>query len=183
MHKLALIALISVQVCIQARAADEFDGIKCGADVPTIMVGKRASNERVVVVEKRHSDIGLKDLGGTEISDQLFLVSWHICGNEYAELINTKKNLVRDVLQIPPHSLSMPLSLAEKCQVGSNDIPDAVIAVLDNSQEIKPASYLKQIMLPAKIAWKVDEHQERYIPLSVEHLSCAISGSSVDSKP
>jgi hypothetical protein len=33
------------------------------------------SNERVVVVEGRHKELGLKDLGGSEISDRLFLGS------------------------------------------------------------------------------------------------------------
>jgi hypothetical protein len=45
-------------------AVDEFDTIKCGADIPKAMVGKRSSNERVVVIEARHSNLGLKDLGG-----------------------------------------------------------------------------------------------------------------------
>jgi len=178
-----ILVLISLFVCIQARAADEFYGIKCGTDISKMMVGKHSSNERVVVLEKRHSDLGLEDLGGIEVSDQLFLISWRICGSEYAELINTKKNIVRDVLQIPKHSLRLPLSFAERCQVGNKDIHDAVIAVLENSQGEKPAGYTKQIMLPAKIAWKIDERQERFFTMPIEHLSCAVSGSSADVSP
>jgi hypothetical protein len=48
----------------------------------------------IVVFEGRHKDLGLKDLGGTEISGRLFLGSWLICGSEYAVLVDTEKNLV-----------------------------------------------------------------------------------------
>jgi len=95
MCKLFFIGLISLLTCIHAWAADEFDGIKCGDDISKLIVGKHSSNERVVVLERRHSDLGLKDLGGIEISDHLFLTSRRICGNEYAELLNTKRNLGR----------------------------------------------------------------------------------------
>jgi hypothetical protein len=55
------------------------------------------SNERVVAIEDRHKDLGLKDLGGTEISDRLFLITWRICGEEYALLED--KSIVRDVIK------------------------------------------------------------------------------------
>ena len=78
----SLIVLFIVFVCVQAWAVDEFDTIKCGADIPKAMVGKHSSNERVVVIEARHGNLGLKDLGGIEISDRLFLISWRICGRD-----------------------------------------------------------------------------------------------------
>jgi hypothetical protein len=146
------------------------------------VVGKHSSNERVVVIEARHSNLGLKDLGGIEVSDRLFLISWRICGSEYAVLLNTKKGVVRDVLPVPVHSLQSPQSFAEGCQVASKEIPDAVIAILDNRQGQRPKAYLDQIMLPAKIAWKIDEHQERFVPMATQGLSCSVSGSSVDVK-
>jgi hypothetical protein len=120
MRKFSLIVLFSVLVCGQGWAADEFDTIKCGADIPKAMVGKPSSNERVVVIEARHSNLGLKDLGGIEISDRLFLISWRICGSEYAVLLNTEKHLVRDVLPVPAHSLHSPQSFVEQCQVARN---------------------------------------------------------------
>jgi hypothetical protein len=181
MRKFSLIALFSVLVCVQGWAADEFDTIKCGADVPKAMVEKSSSNERVVVIEARHSNLGLKDLGGIEISDRLFLISWRICGSEYAVLLNTEKHLVRDVLPVPAHSLYSPQSFVEGCQVTSKEIP-AVIAILDNSQGQKPKGYFDKIMLPAKIAWKIDERQERFVPMPTQGLSCAVSGFSVDVK-
>lgn len=57
-------------------AADEFTGLKCGVDIPKSLIGKRDSNDPVAAIEKRHADLKLKNLGGTEISDGLFLASW-----------------------------------------------------------------------------------------------------------
>ena len=177
-----LIVLFIVFVCVQAWAVDEFDTIKCGADIPKAMVGKHSSNGGVVVIEARHSNLGLKDLGGIEISDRLFVISWRICGSEYAVLLNTEKGVVQDVLPVPVHSLQSPQSFAEGCQVASKEIPDAVIAILDNRQGLRPKAYLDQIMLPAKIAWKIDERQERFVPMPTQGLSCTVTGSSVDVK-
>ena len=48
--------------------SDAFDGVKCGSDIPKALTGKGMSNQRVADLEKRHADLGLKDLGGDEIS-------------------------------------------------------------------------------------------------------------------
>jgi hypothetical protein len=68
--------------------------------------GRTLPNEKVNVLEERHKDLGLKDLGGTEISDRLFLISWRICGQEYVLL--EEQNVVRDVLKFPNHSKASP---------------------------------------------------------------------------
>jgi hypothetical protein len=159
-----------------------FFAFKGGADIPKAMVGKHSPNKRVVVTEARHMNLGLKDLGGTEISAQLFVVSWRICDSEYAVLLNTKKSLVRDVLPMPAHSLYSPQSFVEGCQVASKEVRDAVIAILDNSQGQKPKAYLETIMLPAKVAWKIDEGQERFVPMPTQGLSCVLNGGSPDVK-
>ena len=56
--------------------ADGFDSVRCGSDVRKTLLGGTMTNEKVSVIEERHTDLGLKDLGGTEISDRLFLISW-----------------------------------------------------------------------------------------------------------
>ena len=56
------------------------------------------SNEAIAVLEERHKDLGLKDLGASEISDRLFAISWRICGEDY--ILFEEKNTVRDVLKI-----------------------------------------------------------------------------------
>jgi len=182
MRKYIIIFLLCVAACSSAFAADEFDDVKCGSDISKALIGKHSPNERVVILEKRHSDIGLKDLGAIEISARLSLVSWRICGNEYAELINTKSQIVRDILLIPSHSLSLPESFVEGCRVGDKKISEAVIAILDNSQGRKPSGYLDQVDLPARTAWKIDERQEKFVSISTQSLSCAVSGSSEDMK-
>jgi hypothetical protein len=174
MRGYGIIFLLGIVVCIQARAADEFDGLKCGDDIPRAMIGKHSSNARVVVTAKRHGNLDLKDVGGSEISDQLFLVSWLICGREYAELIDTRKALVLDVLPVPAHSLHSPESFTEECQVDGKKFPGAVIAILDNRQAQKPKEYSDQIMLPARVAWKIDEHRGRFVPMPTIGLSCPI---------
>lgn len=188
MCKYIVTFLLSSIMCAQAWAADEFDAIKCGADIPKAMVGKHARNERVQMLEKRHIALGLKDLGGVEISDRLFVTSWRICGSEYVVLMNTKKDLVRDVMPLPAHSLRSPLSYFEECKVGNKKLlnnkklPAAVLAILDNYQKQKPKSYSEELMLPATIAWKIDEYQERFVPMPTLGLSCAVSGGSEDVK-
>jgi hypothetical protein len=88
-------------------AADGFDSVRCGSDVRTALLGRKMSNERIVVLQEKHKDLGLKDLGGTEISDRIFLISWQICGEEYV-LLEDQKNVVRDVLKFPKHSKDSP---------------------------------------------------------------------------
>ena len=104
MSNLRLIALFLLLTCAPAWAADEFAGVKCGADVPKALIGKRVSEGAASASESLHEDLGLKNLGGDEISDRLFLASWRICGNEYELLVSNKQNLVRDVVAFPPHS-------------------------------------------------------------------------------
>src|SRR5271169_3398777 len=108
MFKIRLTLFLLTIVSGKAWALDQFEGIKCGADIPKSLIGKHDTNERVVVFEERHRDLGLKDLGGIEISDRLFLVSWQICGSEYELLVNTKTGLIRDVLPFPLHSATSP---------------------------------------------------------------------------
>jgi hypothetical protein len=145
--------------------ADGFDSIRCGSDVPKALLGRTMSNEKVVVLEERHKELGLKDLGGTEISDRLFLISWRICGDEYALLED--KNVVRDVLKFPEHSKASPQFIGS-CQLNGHDVPGSAIGVLKNEEGVK--------MLPAVIAWKIDEKQMKFVKLQTEGLRCSRDG-------
>src|SRR6476660_3545340 len=51
--------------------ADGFDSVRCGSDVRKAFLGRKMSNEAIAVLEERHKDLGLKDLGASEISDRL----------------------------------------------------------------------------------------------------------------
>jgi hypothetical protein len=43
--------------------ADGFDSVRCGADVRKALLGSAMTNEKVSVIEERHKDLKLKDLG------------------------------------------------------------------------------------------------------------------------
>ncbi len=146
-------------------ASDGFGAVRCGSDIPKALIGQTMSNERVVVIEGRHKDLGLKDLGGSEISERLFLISWQICGDEYALL--EEKSVVRDVLKFPRHSKDSPEFIGS-CQINGNDVPDAIIAVLRNEKGTE--------ILSATAAWKIDEKRARFVKIPTEGLRCPRDG-------
>jgi hypothetical protein len=151
-----------------AGPPDGFSGIRCGADVPKALIGRVMRNERVVVIENRHKDLGLKDVGGIEISDSppLFAASWKICGDEYM-LLEDGHLVVRDVLKVPEHSKAAPEFIGE-CTNNGTKMPGAIVAILNNEQG--------KAALSAKAAWKIDEKRARFIKISTDGLSCPRSG-------
>jgi hypothetical protein len=146
-------------------AADGFDSVRCGSDVGKALVGRTMPNEKVAVIEERHKDLGLKDLGGTEISDRLFLISWRICGEEYVLL--EVQGVVRDVLKFPKHSKDSPEFIGS-CQLNGQDVPGTAIGMLKNEDGAE--------MLPAVIAWKIDDKQMKFVKLQTEGLRCSRDG-------
>ena len=145
--------------------ADGFDSVRCGSDVRNALLGRTMPNERAIVIEERHKDLGLKDLGGTEISDRLFLISWRICGEEYVLLED--QDVVRDVLKFPKHSKDSPQFIGS-CQLNGHDVPGTAIGVLKNEEGVD--------ILPAASAWKIDDKQKKFVKLQTEGLRCARDG-------
>jgi hypothetical protein len=147
---------------------DGFSGIRCGADVAKALIGRVMRNERVVVIENRHKDLGLKDLGGDEISDKppLFAGSWRICGDEYL-LLQDGRSVVRDVLKVPEHSKTSPEFIGE-CQNHGSKMQGTIVAILNNEEG--------KATLSAKAAWKIDEKSARFIKISTDGLGCPRSG-------
>jgi len=158
---LVILLLCGSGIC----AADGFDSVRCGSDVGKALVGRTMPNEKVAVIEERHRDLGLKDLGGTETSDRLFLISWQICGEEYALL--EEQGVVRDVLKFPKHSKDSPEFIGS-CQLNGHDVPGTAIGVLKNENGVE--------MLPAMIAWKIDDKQTKFVMLQTEGLRCSRDG-------
>jgi len=103
------------------------------------------TNERDASIEARHKSLGLKNLGGSEETGDLFMSSWLICGNEY-QLILDKKSVVRDVLQFPEHSKAAPEFIGS-CRLNGKEQPGEIIAVLNNQDGAENLS--------AKAAWKI----------------------------
>jgi hypothetical protein len=163
-----------------AQARDGFESVRCGSDIPRALAGKRMSDEPVVKIEGRHFALGLKDLGGDEISDRLNSTSWSICGKEYMVLSDTR-GIVRDVLAIPPHSWTSPEFAAGTCQANGRPASGLIVAVLDNravgsggnSPRYSPDD---RTLLPAKAAWKIDQNAAKFVALSSSGLSCPRGG-------
>jgi hypothetical protein len=147
---------------------DGFSGVKCGGDISAALIGRSMGNERGVVIENRHKDLGLKDLGGTDISDRppLFAASWKICGDEYM-LLEDGHNVVRDVLKVPAHSKTSPLSIGE-CQNNGKKMPGTIVAILNNEQG--------KATLSAKAAWKIDGKTSKFIKIPTDGLGCPRDG-------
>jgi len=149
----------------RSDAADGFGSVRCGSDVRRALIGRTMSNEKVADVEDRHKDLSLRDLGGFEISDRLFLISWQICGDEYALL--EEKNVVRDALKFPGHSKDSPEFIGS-CRMNDREVAGTIIAVLKNE---KGAGSLS-----ATAAWKIDEKRSKFVELPTEGLRCPRDG-------
>jgi len=147
--------------------ADGFESVRCGSDVREALLGRTMANEKIAVLEERHKDLGLKDLWGEEISDRLFLTSWRICGEEY--ILLGDKNTVGDVLKFPKHA-NDSLQFIGSCQLNGHDLPGEAIGVLKNEQGVE--------MLPAVVAWKIDEKQKKFVELKTEGLRCSRDGTT-----
>ena len=145
--------------------ADGFDSIRCGSDVRKALVGRKMPNEKIVAIEERHKELGLKDLGASEISDRLSVISWRICGEEYVLLED--KDVVRDVLKFPKHSKESP-AFVGSCQLNGHNVPGTAIGVLKNENGAQ--------ILPAMSAWRIDEKQMKFVELKTEGIRCSLDG-------
>jgi hypothetical protein len=153
--------------------SDGFDDIKCGSDIAKALVGKHMAKQKVVELENRHADIGLKDLGADEISDRLSTILWLICGSEF--LVLEDGPIVRDAVKVSPHSKKAPF-FSGHCEINGKESKDIVVAILDNEKETNAYP------LPAKVAWKIDQKKKKFVPIPVEGLRCPQDGvSSEDS--
>jgi len=158
--------LVLLLASVEARALDGFEKVQCGSDIPKALIGQRTSDEPVAAIEARHTALGLKNLGGSEISDKLFSASWQICGKEIA-LILDDHSVVRDALQFPTHSKSAP-GFMGSCQVGEKKVPGTIIAVLNNETGTE--------LLAAESAWKIDEKSAKFVKMTTDGLRCPRDG-------
>jgi hypothetical protein len=158
----ASVLAVMFLACGQTARADEFQNLTCGADIAKAMIGKRSANEPVVALEKKYRAIGLKNLGGDEISDSLSSVNSLICGAGNVELID-RRGMVRDAIALPSHTKSAP-SFSGMCRLNGKELPDIIVGVLDAAASTDP--------LPIKTAWKIDQKQAKFVALPAEGLTC-----------
>ncbi len=165
---LATFALVLPLLCIShSYGADGFESVRCGSDIAKALRGRKTSNEPVVKIEARHKDIGLKHLGADIISDdeRLNLVFWEICGEEYATL--EEGDIIKDALKFPKHSKETP-EFDGSCQLNGKNLPGYAVGVLKNEEGVA--------MLPAVVAWLIDEKKKKFVPLQTEGLRCSRDG-------
>jgi hypothetical protein len=148
-----------------AMSSDEFQHVKCGGDIPKAVIGQRSVNEPAEATEKKYRAIGLKDLGGDQISDRLSSVNWLICGAEYIFLID--HGIVRDALAFPIHSKTSP-AFSGTCQYNGKDLPGVYVAVLDGLK--------RDDLLPVRFAWKIDQQHAKFVQVPSEGIACPRSG-------
>jgi hypothetical protein len=154
----------------QVSSADEFQKVKCGADIPRAMIGQRSSNATVVATEKKYGALGLKHLGADEISDHMSSINWLICGAEFIALVD-RRNLVGDVMPVPAHSRQSP-AFSGMCQLKGKDLRDVVFAILDGTK----AGEKDRDPLPVVTAWKIDQQHAKFVWMPGEGLLCPRSG-------
>jgi len=166
--KLGILLLVTGLLVTNAFGGpDGFSGVQCNSDIAKALTGKRMSNESVADLEKRHADLGLKDLGASEISDRLSCISWLICGSEF--MLLQDGSIARDVLKVPPHSKTSPLFIGA-CEMNGKESKDILVAILDNEKE--PAASA----LTAKVAWKIEQKEMKFVTVPIEGLRCPRSG-------
>jgi hypothetical protein len=135
-------------------ASDGFDKVKCGADIPKALIGQLMPNESVVVLERKHKALGLKDLGADIISEKLNTIYWMICGKRF--IVLQDGNFVRDVMQIS----TIPDDASEytgKCKSNDTELPEIVFAILENKI--------------VKSAWEINR-KKGFVKLPTNGLQC-----------
>jgi len=82
LRHLAVLVMLVASAEVQAQRAtatlrhsDQFSAVRCDSSVAKALMGRRVTGGRVVEIERAHVDIGLKDLGASEIIDSLWFVT------------------------------------------------------------------------------------------------------------
>lgn len=143
-------------------AEDGFGSVTCGGDIPKALVGKKLSNEPDSAVENRHKNLALKDLGGDEITDDLFLSTWTICGSDY--MLTLKRGVVSDVLNMPAHA-GAEKEFDGDCTKGNAPVSGVIVGILVDRSGSDALS--------AKTAWRLDEKTGKFMSIPADGLTCA----------
>jgi hypothetical protein len=171
-HKTIAASILLLIGCgAQALAKDGFEKVSCNADIARALIGQRAANERIVVIEARHKDLGLKDLGATE--NNLTTISWLICGKEFVLLENDgDPSTIYDAVEVTAPSVDDVF--VGPCELNGKEMKDSVVAVLrwpPGSNPLKLRQPENQ-RVPAIAAWRIDEKARKFVKMSVDGLLC-----------
>lgn len=156
----------------RARAADVFDAVRCGGDIPRALVGKTVPNTPIGRLEARHAAIDLEVIGSFGLDNGFSITSFRICGTPYSLLVDRR---IRDAVALPPLSWTTP-DLIGTCVRQGKPLPGTVMAILDNPQGLRKTGTPRDqaTFLPASRAWAIDEARARFVPLDVDGLTCPL---------
>jgi hypothetical protein len=171
---IAISILLLIGCCVaQASAKDGFERVSCNADIAKALIGQRATNERIVVIEARHKDLGLKELGSNESSDNLTTIAWIICGKEFVLLEdNGDPGTIFDAVEVPTPSADDVF--IGPCELKGKEMKDSVVAVLrwpagSNPLKLRQPENQK---VPASAAWRIDEAARKFVKMPADGLIC-----------
>jgi hypothetical protein len=166
MRKIIAAFIFALLFCSHAHARDGFEKVRCGGDIAKALIGQHGTNEPVMTTAARHKDIDLKDLGALDYG-RFSSITWMICGKEFMVLEENRSNLVRDALEIPPHSKSNP-KFEGRCTQNGKKMGGSVVAIL-REQPGKDE-------LPADAAWRIDEKLIKFVKAPTDGLLCPRDG-------
>jgi hypothetical protein len=166
MKKLIGILLLALLASSHAYARDGFEKVRCDGDIVKALKGQRTANETVMVIEARHKDLNLKDLGASDYG-KFSSITWSICGRQFMVLEENRSNIVRDALELPAHSETTP-AFEGTCKLNGKPMPENVVGTLREESG--------KDELQAVTAWKVDEKAIKFVKMSTEDLLCSRDG-------
>lgn len=177
--KLQYLLLVAITLfCGNASAADEFETVRCGSDIPKAMIGKHSPTTRKLVPEVEYKSLALRNLGTDMIDDNIYYTIWSICGAEYYELVGSH-HVVADVLPIPVHSRTTPAMNYTRCFLNGHEMDENIFAILNNrSGENKKYDATDMTKIPAIEAWRVDKKKMRFIKIDASGIYCLRSAAS-----
>jgi hypothetical protein len=141
-------------------APQGFSDLTCDSDIEKAMSGRTLPNGAVAAIEASHKDIGLKDLGGYEVADGIFLGAWRICGNQYMFLEHGSR--VKAVLKIPDQFKSFDEVFI--CSPVGGSPKGTIVAV--------PTTTQSKTTIRPQLAWRVDEKKVTFVPITTGPLEC-----------
>jgi hypothetical protein len=171
MKKIIGVLLLALGASSDAYARDGFEKVRCDGDIAKALTGQRTANETVMVIEARHKDLNLKDLGASDYG-RFSSITWGICGRKFMVLEENRKNIVRDALELPAHSDATP-AFEGTCKLNGKPMRENVVGTLREESGKNE--------LQAVTAWKVDEKAVKFGKISTEGLLCSRDGIPTNS--
>jgi hypothetical protein len=148
-------------------ASDAFGNLSCGPAIEASLISRTMPPGSNSSMEFKFKSIGLRILGSTQLSEDLYSQSFIVCGREFMIIVNNKHRIL-DAISIPNHSREAPESIG-RCEANGKTTKYEIVAVLDNSDP-------SQSMLPAKFARVIDLDRGHFQGVSLDNLKCSRDG-------